>query len=520
MPFSTPRVVPTLGRAARLTALLVAAAALTLAAFTARADAAQTLQLWATPSTFIASQDLKDRDLDNGKLSTRVVLPDGYTSRKCWPVMYLLHGTGTDTTPAPKEWIDQMHADTAGSKAILVIPGGGPMWWSNQWWGGLRRPAFENWVLQELIPLVEKKLNVCAGRSQHAIAGYSMGGYGAALLGSERPDYFGAVGSFSGVLEPMRADFSGLFSPFVTNWGPVGGFYAAGHDPVVLMKNLRHTRLFVSAGDGNPVADETITAGSRYEELLFSSMSNDYAKAAKKAGIAVTMVNHPGGHTWITWQQDLARITAWNPFKPVPAKPASWSYTTIATQGVAWNYTFAFKKPPTQLLKLERTGATLKAYGAGTLTLKDASGKGVTAKLPFTLRGTKVGKLRNPKASVPTTTTRVKVTPKISPTAPGASDPITVSFTTAETLPAGKEYGIALLSTSGGCSQTVSARVSQPAKGKLVSVVLRPDGDPANPRTTWCPGAAAVGLVAVDKGAALTGGEILGYVTLTLPAAG
>jgi S-formylglutathione hydrolase FrmB len=496
----------------RSAALLALTLALALAG-ASRANAG-TLQLWATPSKFI-----NPVDLDDGKLSTRVVLPDGYDSRRCWPVIFLLHGTGTDTTPAPREWIDEMHADTAGIRAILVIPGGGPMWWSNQWWGGLRRPGWEDWVLQELIPLVEHRTNVCAGRSQHAIAGYSMGGYGAALLGAERPDYFGSIASFSGVLTPMSASFSSTTSSFSDVWGPVGGFYAAGHDPLNLLANLRSTRVLLSAGDGNAIGTETVTATTRVEEQLFSAMTSQYATAARQAGLAVTLIKHRGAHTWITWQQDLQRLVAWNPFKKVATDPARWSYTTIASQGRAWNYTFAFKKPPKQLLKLERSGATLRAYGAGTLTVDDGAGHKVTAKLPFSLKGKKIGKLRNPPATTPAAAQQLtRVTPTISPAQPGASDPITVSFTTAQALPADMEYGVAYLSTGGACTQQVVARVSQPAKGKQVSVTLSPTGDPTHPRTTWCPGAGAVGLVAVRKGADITSGSILGYATLTIPA--
>ncbi len=50
--------------------------------------------------------DLFPRDLVHGKLVTNVVLPTGYKSRKCWPVLYLLHGTaGPPTNEAPLQWL-------------------------------------------------------------------------------------------------------------------------------------------------------------------------------------------------------------------------------------------------------------------------------------------------------------------------------------------------------------------------------------------------------------------------------
>jgi S-formylglutathione hydrolase FrmB len=502
-------------------AVLAALGAVVLAiAFAVPASAAQTVQVWNTPSAFINPVDLRAVDLDDGKLATRVVLPDGYARRKCWPVIYLLHGTGTDTTPAPREWIDQMHVDQTGAKAILVIPGGGPMWWSDQWWNGLRRPGWESWVLQELIPLVEKRIHVCGDRSQHAIAGYSMGGYGAAYLGAQRPDYFGSVASFSGVLTPMTPAFARLQSNFTTIWGPIDGAYAAGHDPLQVVGNLRSTRVLVSAGNGNPVGAETITAISRYEETTFAAQSAAYVKVARKNGVAAKLLNHPGGHTWITWQQDFQRLLAWNPFKRVPAQPRKWQFTTVATRGTAWQYRFAFKKPPSGLVRFAQDGATLTAQGKGTVTLTAAGGLRVTAKLPFRLKGGEATPLKGQsvvKPTVPVAAAPIKVA--VTPAAPQAGDPITVSFTTTQALPADQEYAVAFLSLGGeSCAQVVVARISQPAKGQPVTATLRPDGDPAHPRTTWCPGAAAVGVVAVKKGGEVSvAGDILGYATLSLP---
>ena len=120
---------------------------------------------------------------------------------------------------------------------------------------GGRTRRWERYYLEELIPLVEQRYLVRPERRWHAIAGYSMGGMGAAFLAGQRPGYFGAAVSLSGFpsiqrpyLEPSWQGFTGV--SYGDIWGPASDFYATGHNPAKLTDNLRHTRLFVSAGNG------------------------------------------------------------------------------------------------------------------------------------------------------------------------------------------------------------------------------------------------------------------------------
>lgn len=492
----------------RLTLLCLAA--LAALAVPASASASKTVVL-NTPSKFIAKGALTPQDLDGGKLVTRVVVPDSYNKKKCSPVLYLLHGTGSELHPAPTEWFVQGNIENAGVPALVVIPGGGPMWWIDQWSNTARAPGWEQWFMNEVIPAVSKRFNICADRSAHSIAGLSMGGYGALYLASQRPGYFGSAATFSGVVSLHRPEWTG-YDRFQQLWGPPFGFYALAHDPTVLVQNLRNTRVLVEAGDGTTIGNEPPDAAKRLEELEFTGMSEDFVAHARKAHVAVTYQKHAGIHTFPNWILDLKNMVAWKPFKKVTSAPRTWTLATANKAGDAWGYRWKLAGWPGSAVRLSYANRTFKAEGYGEMTVVTPQGKTVKATLPFSLKGTKVKKIKRVKGPLLTTDKTEPVKPSVTPANPSPTSPVTVTFTTTQALPKSKVYEIGITYISGGCGQTVVTRVDQPAKGKVVTATLAPPAD----KPAWCAGMAVAGVLAVDRGT--TGfvlGDILGYQPLT-----
>jgi diacylglycerol O-acyltransferase / trehalose O-mycolyltransferase len=96
-------------------------------------------------------------------------------------VLYLLHGTDAHYD----FWLHSPRAnDPRGGilpglasdfPGIIVMPDGGADGHYVNWRSGLRGdPAWERYHLEELIPLVERRLRVRHGRRFHAIAGFSI----------------------------------------------------------------------------------------------------------------------------------------------------------------------------------------------------------------------------------------------------------------------------------------------------------------------------------------------------------
>ncbi|HUO73257.1 MAG TPA: alpha/beta hydrolase-fold protein [Solirubrobacteraceae bacterium] len=519
------------GRACARRGLRALAVVIALGSACAPSAGAASVQQWTTPGgQFVAKRDLFPRDLVDGKLVTTVVLPTGYRTRKCWPVLYLLHGSaqGVAGTSAPVslQWLEIGDGELLHMRipAILVLPGSGDTWWINNWWHGLRHPAFESWILQDIVPLVTRRLHVCPGRSEHSIAGLSMGGYGAIYLASQLPSYFGSAGSFSGVLSPQSANFLRIFPGFPTYWGPPNQFYANGHDPLALVGNLRNTRIFVGAGNGTPTPGEDTSVMAVFEELEFAQESASFVARARQGGVPVTFDQHGGTHTVQTWFASLSDMLTWNPFKHVTDNPRSWTFSTVATTGKAWGYSFAFSRyaPPKSVVQFSLARGVFRARGAGIVKITLPGGKSVTGALPFDIRRGRVVELgRTPMPRLvggyeQLTPLSVSVTQPVT----GRTAPIDVSFRTTQALPANQEYQVAIASFSptGGasCTDTTFRRVFQPTRGRTVSVSVVPPAS-ATVRGRWCPGLTVVGVSALERNSRALLGNILGYTIFTMP---
>ncbi len=331
-----------------------------------------------------------------GKLMANVLLPDGYDPRRRWPVLYLLHGAGE----SHRSWVTKTKADAVTKEldAIVVMPDAATGFYTN-WFNGGRRgsPGWERYFLDEVIRTVERRFPIRRGRRWHAVAGFSMGGFGSAYLGSQRPDYFGSAGPMSGFLAPRRPEMPLAFDPatgqsYEAIYGPPDGAYVEGHDPVALAPNLRHTRMFVITGDGVP--DPAVPPPSNPQSIVTGSLgeadlrlhSEDFAAALRAAGADVTLTVLRGIHDHPYWNDHLRRLLEWDPFKPVADKPDRWSYKTVADRGRAWDVTYRFAAHPEVVQMLQRSGPLYSAAGAGTVELCAADGSGLRAELPFAER--------------------------------------------------------------------------------------------------------------------------------------
>jgi enterochelin esterase family protein len=144
-----------------------------------------------------------------------VYTPPGYeeSPRMRYPVLYLQHGAGEDET----EWTHAGRAQfildnlIAGKKAVPMLivmnngfatkagtaPATGAAAMAN------RFAAFEEMLVQEVVPEVDAKFRTMAGRDHRALAGLSMGGMQTFQSGPAHLDLFSYIGMFSGT--PMAA---------------------------------------------------------------------------------------------------------------------------------------------------------------------------------------------------------------------------------------------------------------------------------------------------------------------------
>jgi enterochelin esterase-like enzyme len=137
-----------------------------------------------------------------------IYTPPGYSKKKKYPVLYLLHGIGGDE----KEWLngghpqvilDNLYADHKIEPMIVVMPNGRAMK-DDRATGNIMAPdkvqafaTFEQDLLKDLIPYIEKNFPVIKDRESRAIAGLSMGGGQSLNFGLGNLDKFAWIGGFS-----------------------------------------------------------------------------------------------------------------------------------------------------------------------------------------------------------------------------------------------------------------------------------------------------------------------------------
>jgi enterochelin esterase-like enzyme len=136
----------------------------------------------------------------------QVYTPPDYSKEKKYPVLYLLHGIGGDETEwqrfaKPNVLLDNLLAEGKSTPMIVVMPNGraqkNDRAEGNVFASAPAFAAFEQDLLNDVIPAIEARYSVQADREHRALAGLSMGGGQALNFGLAHLDTFAWVGAFS-----------------------------------------------------------------------------------------------------------------------------------------------------------------------------------------------------------------------------------------------------------------------------------------------------------------------------------
>jgi poly(3-hydroxybutyrate) depolymerase len=155
--------------------------------------------------------------------NVRVLTPDGFDpDRDHLPVLWLLHGgfgSSADWTTA-----GDAEALTADLPMIVVMPDAGTGGWYTDWLRGTPEgpQRWETFHLDELRPFIEARYRTRTDRGGRAIAGLSMGGFGAMSYAARHPDLFGFAASFSGAVDLLHPGISAVvtISPLAHQGAP------------------------------------------------------------------------------------------------------------------------------------------------------------------------------------------------------------------------------------------------------------------------------------------------------------
>ena len=222
------------------------------------------------------------------EIKSVVIVPENYSVKKHYPVVYLLHGYSDNyakwvkTVPAIKTLATE-------HQFILVCPDGGySSWYMDSPIDSTSQ--YESYITKDLLPYVDAHYTTIPERSQRAITGLSMGGHGALYIAIRNKNLFANAGSMSGGVDlrtsTKKFDIAKRIGSIESNpreWD--------NRSVVNMVESLTNNELNLIIDCGVSDFFYQINAGL-HRRLLSLKIDHDY-------------IERPGDHNWEYWANSI-----------------------------------------------------------------------------------------------------------------------------------------------------------------------------------------------------------------------
>ncbi len=294
-----------------------------------------------SPKPGVAPARVETRSFSSASLgvskSYLVYLPKGYDDSSArFPVVVLLHGLSGNETNWTKYGGLVEAANAIDPGVIVVMPDGDDGFYVNgvgpvsyeaclakkpPWDPSespttycVKTPRYDDYITVDLLRDVDTSFRTLPARASRAIAGLSMGGFGATELAFRHPDLFAAAASLSGMVSlryggphpfagsavtatpasfgsqypaKFRDHVKGIFGASADNW--------AAHDPTALVDKLPPDGLAIYLECGDK------------DDYGFQDHAAHLHALLEARGIPHEHHVVPGKHTWSVWKPGIAR---------------------------------------------------------------------------------------------------------------------------------------------------------------------------------------------------------------------
>lgn len=214
----------------------------------------------------------------------QVILPDMDCTSQRYPVLYLLHGKEQNYLSWTRYTYLELFAKT--KPYIMVIPNGDDVWYREFPSGYYRYVEY----IKEVIGHIDAHYPTIPTTKQRGIAGISMGGYGAFLVGLKHPELVGSISALSGVLNITNHLFNEAHG---LNYG------------LPAEKKLWDSlNLLVLARTASGLATQLLFDSGTEDEISYRD-SEDFHGVLTELGIPHSFNRHSGGHEWSYWDEHL-----------------------------------------------------------------------------------------------------------------------------------------------------------------------------------------------------------------------
>ena len=228
-----------------------------------------------------------------------VYTPPGYEHGKDkYPVVYLLHGGGGDedgwiSRGRANYIIDNLISSKEAVPMIVVITNGNPdavaapldrpinaSAGGQSGIGSMASGRFEESIVKDVVPYIEKNYRVIADADHRALTGFSMGGYQTQNITNNNPGMFNYIGVMS----------MGLFSAFGNN---NANYNKDKHVAQLKALEATHPKLYwIGIGKSDFLYGTVTKLRALYDEV----------------GLKYTYRESEGNHTWNVWRLYLTEL--------------------------------------------------------------------------------------------------------------------------------------------------------------------------------------------------------------------
>ena len=254
------------------------------------------------------------------ELKFAVLLPPSYEkeTKRRYPVLYFLHGMNGNEGEFQRRGVAaaivKLRDEGKIGEFIVVAPAGQNSFYLNAK-NGVR---YEDAIIQDLIPFVEKTYRALGTQAGRAIQGLSMGGFGALTLAFKHPEMFSSVTAHCSALIAELPNTSGgdRRSQFIASL--VGNLFGNPPDEAFFRAN---NPIFLAESQAAAIKKSGMRIYfdvGEQDRMGFQGVNKSFDELLTKTGLAHEYHMFQGGHGWeyMISVADHSYEFLWKSFKP------------------------------------------------------------------------------------------------------------------------------------------------------------------------------------------------------------
>lgn len=242
------------------------------------------LLIWCVITTGFAAQRLHLQVYSKSmghNVPVIVIQPDQVTE-KALPAIYILHGYSGNPERTLAADIPGLENRADHEQILFVLPDGAfSSWYADS---PLRPDSrYESFIGTELVSYIDGHFPTIRSRAGRGLLGWSMGGYGTLMIGSQHGDTFGILGSICGVID---------FRPFIKLYGVDR---ILGNDGLLWEKYVLFNRL----SDFKSARQQLILDCGTGDALI--GQNREFHRLLLENGVKHIFIEQPGTHDITYW---------------------------------------------------------------------------------------------------------------------------------------------------------------------------------------------------------------------------